>query len=328
MRIVSLGEIEQALDKAAALAAIEEGFRRFSAGEVQLSAVGHLGFPAVPGDCHIKGGYVEGEDVFVVKVATGFYRNRDLGLPTTNGFMAVFSAVTGEPLALLCDEGLLTDIRTAMAGAIAARAIARPGGGTLGVVGTGVQAQFQAEYVADAGGFDRILVWGRDPERRQGLRERLAAKGLKAEAVGDLAELCAESDLIVTTTNATEPLIKSEMVKRGARIVAVGADAPGKCELDPEIIGRADLIVADSREQCLDHGEIQHAARRGMMDESRLVELGSLLSQADAAIPDHAIVVADLTGLGVQDAQIAKTVWESVKRLSPADRAAPASACR
>ena len=144
MRVVSLPEILAALDEDAALAAVAEGFRRYSAGQVQVAAVGHLAFADPPGDCHIKSAHLAGDDVFVVKLATSFYRNPERGLSSSNGFMAVISAETGEILALLHDQGQLTDRRTAMAGAIAARAIARPGSATLGVVGAGIQARLQA----------------------------------------------------------------------------------------------------------------------------------------------------------------------------------------
>jgi len=148
MRVVELPEILAALDEDAALAAVEAGFRRYSAGEVQVTAVGHLGFADPPGDCHVKGAHIAGDDVFVVKLATSFYRNSERGLSSSNGFMAVISAGTGEILAVLHDKGQLTDRRTAMAGAIAARAIARPGSTTLGIVGAGIQARLQAQLIA------------------------------------------------------------------------------------------------------------------------------------------------------------------------------------
>jgi ornithine cyclodeaminase len=111
MKIFTLPEIQAALDEDAAFAAVEQGFRRFYAREAQIAAVGHPGFPDAPGD-----------DVSVIQIATSFYRNDLLGLPSSNGFMAVMSAKTGQVMALLHDQGQLTDQRTAMAGAIAGRA--------------------------------------------------------------------------------------------------------------------------------------------------------------------------------------------------------------
>ncbi|OWJ66666.1 ornithine cyclodeaminase family protein [Inquilinus limosus] len=312
MRVVSLPEILAALDEEAALAAVASGFRRFSAGQVQVAAVGHLAFADAPGDCHIKSAHLVGDDVFVVKLATSFYRNPERGLSSSNGFMAVISAATGEILALLHDQGQLTDRRTAMAGAIAARAIARPDSATLGVVGAGIQARLQARLIARILGLSSILIWARTSDRAAAL-----AADLGGEAVG-LPQLCARADLIVTTTPSTAPLLTAEMVRPGHRIVAVGADSPGKQELETAILGRARVVV-DSRAQCLDHGEAGWAVRAGLVDPASLIELGALLESPIAFDADE-IVVADLTGVAVQDAEIAKVVWRGLQRApSPRD---------
>ncbi|MBW8812849.1 MAG: hypothetical protein JF588_05430 [Caulobacterales bacterium] len=301
MRVIELPEILAALDEAEALAAVEDGFRRLSAGEVQVMAVGHLAFGDPPGDCHVKGAWVAGDPVFVVKLATSFYRNPQAGLETSDGFMAVVSATTGEVQAILHDRGRLTDLRTAMAGAIAARCIARPGAKVLGVVGAGIQGRLQAELVARTLGLETTLVWARDAARAAE-----AATALGAEAVA-LEALCARADLIVTTTPSTTPILTADMVRPGARIVAVGADAPGKRELELALTGRARLVV-DSRPQCVAHGEAGWAVRAGLVDEADLIELGDLLARP-IRFADDETVVADLTGVGVQDVQIAKLAW-------------------
>ena len=169
MRVVDAGEILAALDEDAAIAAVETGFRRYSAGQVQVSTVLHLAFAEPPGDCHVKAAAVAGDEVFVVKLATGFYRNPELNLPSSNGFMAVLSARTGELLALLHDQGHLTDQRTAMAGAIAARAILREGSRTLGIVGAGTQARLQAKLLKRRLGLDSVLIWARNSKRASAL---------------------------------------------------------------------------------------------------------------------------------------------------------------
>ncbi|WP_197411672.1 MULTISPECIES: hypothetical protein [unclassified Sphingopyxis] len=302
MRIVELPEIVATLDEAAAIAAIEDGFRRLHRGEVQLAEVGHLNFADPPGDCHVKGGHIAGDTVFVFKFATSFYRNPARGLSSSNGFMIVVSAETGEQLAMLRDEGLLTDTRTAIAGAIAARAILRPGSTTLGVVGTGIQAKMQGEMIARLLGLDEILVHGRSAGRAAAL-----AAELGGEAVSP-AELCARADLIVTTTPSTTPVLTEAMVRPGTRIVAVGADTPGKQELETALTAKARLIV-DSAVQCAHHGEAGWPVRAGLVAAESLVELGALLENP-VAFAETDIVVADLTGVAVQDIAIAKTVWE------------------
>lgn len=301
MRIVQLPQILEALDEDAALAAVESGFRRFSAGEAQVAEVGHLGFTDPPGDCHVKSAHMAGDSVFVIKVATSFYRNDKLGLPSSNGFMTVISAKTGEVQGLLHDQGYLTDQRTAMAGAIAARAIARPGSTTLGIVGAGTQARLQASLIARRLGLSSVLVWARNDRASAAL-----AADVHGSAVS-LTELCARADVIVTTTPSTAPLLMNDMIRPGTRIVAVGADSPGKQELDPAILARGRVIV-DSLAQCVAHGEAGWAVRAGLIDAASLVELGTLL-KAPISFGQDEIVVADLTGVAIQDVEIAKSVW-------------------
>jgi ornithine cyclodeaminase len=318
MRIVSLAEIRAVLDEDEALAAIERGFRRLWAGEAQVAAVGHLAFQQPPGDCHVKSAHLAGDDVFIVKVATSFYQNPALGLPSSNGFMAVISTRTGEIAAILHDQGFLTDQRTAMAGAIAARAIARRSSVTLGIVGAGTQAHLQARLIARVLGLRRVLIWSRNFDRATTLAAKLNAQAathasLDAVAV-QLPELCARADLIVTTTPSREPLLMSEMIRSGARIVAVGADSPGKQELDSQLLARARIVV-DSRAQCIDHGDTGWAVRAGIVAPDTLIELGAHL-QTPAPFPDDEIVVADLTGIAIQDVEIAKTVWRRLERES------------
>jgi ornithine cyclodeaminase len=306
MRVVDAGEILAALDEDAAIAAVETGFRRYSAGQVQVSTVLHLAFAEPPGDCHVKAAAVAGDDVFVVKLATGFYRNPELNLPSSNGFMAVLSARTGELLALLHDQGHLTDQRTAMAGAIAARAILREGSRTVGIVGAGTQARLQAKLLKRRLGLDSVLIWARNTKRASAL-----ASEVRGEAVS-LEDLCARADLIVTTTPSTEPLLGSVMIRPGTRIVAVGADSPGKQELDPRILARGRVVV-DSIAQCVDHGEAGWAVRGGLIDPTALIELGTLLETPVAFAPEE-IVVADLTGVAIQDFEIAKSVWRRLPK--------------
>jgi ornithine cyclodeaminase len=304
MRVVDLEKIMAAYDEQAALAAVERAFIAFSAGRAQIGDAGHFTFDAASGDCHVKAGHLFGDDVFVVKIASGFYDNARLGLPSNQGLVVVLSASTGEALAILDDRGHLTSLRTAMAGMLAARAIGYAGHGVLGVIGTGTQARLQADFIARYLGFERLLVWARDPARAQAL-----AGNLGGEAT-ELRTLVERSDLIVTTTPSTEPLVSDAWVKPGTRIVAVGADGGGKRELDPAILARATIVV-DSAQHCLEVGEAGWAARAGKIAPDSLIELGTLLG-APRQFGSDGVVVADLTGLAVQDAAIAGTIWRAL----------------
>jgi ornithine cyclodeaminase len=300
MRIFTREEIVAALDEAAAMAAVERAIIAFAQGRAQSGDAGHFSFPA-PGDAHVKVAHLAGEEVFALKVSASFYGNPAKGLSSSQGFSAVMSAMTGEALALFADGGWLTDVRTAMAGAIAGRAIGYTGG-TLGIVGAGIQARMQAEMIRRHVGAERVLIWGRDPAKALAL-----ATELGGEACGDLADLVRASDLVVTTTPSTDWLIDDAWVGPGARIVAVGSDGGGKRELDPRILGRA-TVVADSAEKCLENGEAGWAVRAGLLAAEAIIPLGELLAEPRAFAADQ-IVVADLTGLPVQDAAIAGAVW-------------------
>jgi ornithine cyclodeaminase len=304
MQVFDLDTIMAAYDETAALAAVERAIIAFSAGRAQIGASAHLMFASPPGDCHVRSGNLHGEDVFVVKVASSFYDNRKTGLSSSQGFVAVLSAKTGEPLAILQDRGHLTNIRTAMAGLLAARAIGYHGGGVIGIVGTGIQARMQAELIRRHLGAERLLIWGRDADKARELADELGG------AASALEPLVCQADLIVTTTPSTIPLIDDAWVRPGTRIVAVGADGGGKHELDAAILHRATVVV-DSVEQSLASGETGWAVNAGFLSPAALIELGALLA-APRTFGDQDVVVADLTGLGVQDAAIAGSVWRSL----------------
>ena len=140
-----------------------------------------------PGEVHIKYGYLRGGDHYVVKIASGFPMNRSRGMQSGNGLMLLFDQATGELVTILHDEGYLTDLRTAAAGALACRALAPSAFETIGVVGTGVQASLQLEHAARATGCRHSMVWGRNPDRAQDLKSRFDGNDVDIEvAVANL----------------------------------------------------------------------------------------------------------------------------------------------
>lgn len=301
MKVIGPDQIMAAFDEAAALAAVERAFVAYSAGRAQIGDAGHFTFDAAGGDCHVKAGHLIDDDIFVVKVASGFYGNT----PSSHGFVAVISSRTGELLAILDDRGRLTALRTAMAGMLAARAIGYSGG-TLGIVGTGMQARLQGDYIKRHIGAERVLVWGRDPRKAGTL-----AVDLNGEA-SELRHLAERADLIVTTTPSTDILVRDDWVRWGTRIVAVGSDGGGKRELDPAILSRATVVV-DAAGHCIDAGETGWAVRAGQVAPDSLIDLGTLLASPRTFGRDE-IVVADLTGTAVQDAAIAGTIMRGLGR--------------
>lgn len=304
-------QIEALMDYDQAADLIEDAYRATSLGKVKLPPVGHIVFPEHDGDCHIKYGHVEGDPVFVIKVATGFYDNAAHGLPSGNGISLVLCAQTGAVKAVLHDEMCMTDFRTAIGGAIATRLLSRPDAGRVTVVGTGVQARCQVEAHVRLM-TDRQLefqVWGRSAERAAHVVDELSGLGFSVDAAEDLEEACRSADAIVTTTASTTPIIQHGWIQPGTHITAVGADAPGKQELDTQLVADADRLFVDLSSQCLDHGEIATAVRAGLVEPDQLVELGEVLDQRKPGrTADDQITIADLTGIAAQDIAMAKMV--------------------
>ena len=308
MKILSLDQIKSALPSVDLMREIEKGFIAYSRGRAVVPPVGELVMRDPPGDVHIKYGYITGDDYYVIKIASGFYENYKLELPSGDGLMLVFSQKTGKLEAVLLDEAYLTDIRTAIAGAIAAKYLAPLKVGRVGIVGTGMQARLQLEYLAPVTDCRDVLVWGRSEDKLAAYQEDLAAQGFKVSTTTDAGNIMAACNLIVTTTPTTEPILSGQL-QPGTHVTAMGSDTPDKQELDADILQQADLVVADSISQCVERGEIHQALKSGAIAESDIVELGSIIA-GDAAgrQSDDQTTVADLTGVAVQDIQISKAV--------------------
>lgn len=317
--ILTLDEIKCRIDLETLLADVERGFQWHSEGRTVVPPVGYLAFdPPAEGDVHIKYGYMRGDEFYVVKIASGFAGNLARGLPVTNGLMLLFRQATGELVAILLDEGYLTEVRTAMAGAIAAKYLAPRAVTRVGIVGTGGQARFQLRLLPLVCACRDVMVWGRSDERLAAFEREMAGEGFRIETTRDVSRLAAACNLIVTATSARAPLIDVNDVRPGTHVTAMGADAPGKQELDPRLVARADLVVADSLSQCIDHGELAHAVRDGLLDPGRVIELGRLIAAGGRArTREEQITVADLTGVAVQDLQIATHVCRREGRASP-----------
>ncbi len=316
MKIITLEQIKAILAGVDLLPAIEEGFLRYSAGQAVVPPVGELFLEK--GEVHIKYGYLQEGDYYVIKIASGFYANQQIGLPTGNGLMLLFSQETGQPQAILLDEGFLTDTRTAAAGAIAAKYLAPHPLQRIGIVGTGIQARLQLLYLQDITPCRDVLVWGRGAAQLDDYRQRVEAHGFRVQTTTDAAELQQQCNLIVTTTPAEEPLLWASDLRPGTHITAVGSDTATKHELDGHILARADLVVADSISQCMARGEIYQAIKAGLLSSDDLLELGNVIAGKDKGRTDCSqITVADLTGVAVQDIQIAAAIFESIEEARP-----------
>jgi len=299
------------------LDAVREALRRLSAGDAVQPPVMRIDVPEHRGEVDVKGAYLRGLDSFAVKMSSGFFDNPGRGLPTSSGLMVLLSAETGVPRAVLLDNGYLTDVRTALAGAVAADALARADIDTAAVLGAGAQARWQLRALLLVRRPRRALVWARrraEAERLAG--EMSASLGIPVEAVEEAERAVAGSDLVLTTTPATEPILEAEWLQPGVHVTAMGSDSEHKQELEPAVLARADVVVSDRRSQGLAIGELRAARAAGVdVSEARVAELGEVLAGTrEGRTSDEQITVCDLTGTGVQDTAIARLAYARANR--------------
>ena len=299
--------IRAAVTPAAAVEVIRAAFKADGEGRTHVPTVINLEIPSARGEFHIKTAYIEGTPHIAVKVASGFYDNPAKGLPSGSGLMALFDATTGLPSALLLDNGFLTDVRTGAAGAVAGDYLARKSIETVGVIGSGVQARQQVRCLRSVRSFSRVIAWSPTRERLEAYCAEMRSEGYEAIAAADPEAVCADADLIITTTPARETIVRANWLREGPHVTAVGSDAPGKRELDPECLDRADLLVVDRYGQCAAFGELKHALDAALLTRHDVhAELGEIVAgKKPGRTTDAQITIADLTGVGFQDTAIA-----------------------
>ncbi|KAL1510302.1 hypothetical protein AB1Y20_006622 [Prymnesium parvum] len=309
----------------ALLSLLADSFVLFSQGQVVLAPPSHLSFAAagINADCCVKFAYAVGGALWVGKVAAGFYDNPAAGLPSSCGLMLLFDQKLGVPRGILLERGFLTDLRTAYAAALTARALAPRAARAVGLIGAGTIARLLLDVLPLATQCRALVVWA----RREAAAEELCAlarrAGWEAAAAASPARVLAECDLVFTCTPSRAPLLTAaDLRARGEghalHLCALGADAEGKQELEPALVARAELLVADSKAQCLAFGELSHALRAKLVreDDARLIELGELLSSRVALQrgdhTDTRFTLADSTGIGASDLAIAQAVYANL----------------
>lgn len=296
---------------------VEQAFVALAKDGVVMPPILSMDLPEANGEVDVKTAFIPGFDGFAIKVSPGFFDNPKLGLASLNGLMILFSAKTGLVEALYLDNGYLTDIRTAAAGAVAARHMAPENVETAGVIGTGVQARLQMQAAHLVRPFKRVLVHGRDLEKAALCAADLqAALGVEAEVVSDPAELVARSQLVVTTTPAREPVIKADWLHPGLHITAMGSDQTEKNEIEPAALITADAYVCDRVSQCEVSGELEAALAAGAWTKGTPAELGEVITGTKPGRRQETdITICDLTGTGAQDTAIASFVRRQFDRI-------------
>ncbi|MFC7397479.1 ectoine utilization protein EutC [Chelatococcus sp. GCM10030263] len=290
------------------VACVEEAFVALATKAVAMPPILRLDIPEHNGEVDVKTAYVPGLDGFAIKISPGFFDNPKIGLPSVNGLMTLFSARTGLVEALLLDNGHLTDIRTAAAGAVAAKHLSLPDASVAAIIGAGVQARLQLEALMLVRPIREARIWARDRTKAEAAAAELRNKlGIDVLVAATAEAAVSGAEIVVTTTPASSPLISAEWLAPGQHVTAMGSDAEHKNELDPGVITHADLYVADSLAQVRRLGELHHAIAAGRVAaDAAFPELGAVIAGRAPGRPSPAaITVCDLTGTGVQDTAIA-----------------------
>ncbi len=312
--IIELEKIKSLLKDVDVVAAMTAAFTQYSNGNTVVPPVAELLFDTPPGDVHIKYGYIKNDDYYVIKIASGFYENSKLGLPSSQGMMLLFNQKTGQTVAILLDEGYLTDVRTAAAGAVAAKYFAPKKLNAIGIIGTGIQAKMQLQYLQQYNPSKTVWVWSRTPENLQKFKNQMGVD-FDIHIASSPSEVAHNCNLIVTTTPSESPLLKASDIQPGTHITAVGSDTSDKQELDSDILTKAAIVIADSLPQSKSRGEIYRAVAKGAIPEDKVIELGTAIQNSNLQrTNEDQITIVDLTGVAVQDIMITSAVYQKYRQ--------------
>jgi ornithine cyclodeaminase len=313
IRILTEAELRSQIQlDLAAIECVEQAFHALATRAVVMPPIMRLDIVEHNGEIDVKTAYIPGVDSLAIKISPGFFDNPGLGLPSINGLMVLFSTRTGLVEALLLDNGYLTDIRTAAAGAVAASYLARADSRSAAILGAGRQAQLQLEALTLVRDIESATLWARDHDKAAVTAARLGERlGIPVEACDSVQMATADADIIVTTTPSSEPILLAEHVHSGQHITAMGADAEHKNEIDSRIVADKAKYFCDRLAQVQALGELHHAIAKGLVGAAdSFPELGQVIAQqVQGRIDSSEITLCDLTGTGIQDTAIATLAY-------------------
>jgi len=314
---LSKRDIEQLIDYNEIIDAVEQSFADYSSGKAVIPPVTNLDIVDANGEVHIKSGHINACDNYCIKIASGFYDNPKRGLPSGNGMMILFDASTGELRGLLFDEGFLTDLRTAAAGAVAAKYLAKESVTAVGILGTGIQARLQMIFLTHVCKFQILYIWGRRLEAVSTYQQDMCSKlsGIDIVACASPSEVAENAEILVTATPTRTPLIWKSDLHPGLHITALGSDGPDKQEIGADAFTVFDKVIVDHLAQCSRLGELHHALDKGMITAEKVyAEIGDIVLGSKAGRESESeITLSDLTGVAVQDIAIANWAMRKAK---------------
>lgn len=313
-RVIKRSEIAKSLDIKSLIEPMANAFKAVSSGRSRMTL--DVLHPTSESDIHIKSATEQGSDIFVVKTAGWSAHNEKNGLPASSGMITVFDAKSCYPLAILQDEHLISDLRTAASGALAAEVLANTQVNQVGVLGAGQQAFLQVMALCQVRSPKCINIWSRNQDKAVLLAQRLqnSLPALHIQVKPQVQQVVEQADVLISATAAKQPLVQPDWLKPGLHITSVGADDATKCELASECFTLADIIVVDSRDVCSRFSNIHRAMQQGFNPKTKsLIELGEILNGDHPGRQSSGqITITSLVGLGAQDLA---AVGELQKRL-------------
>jgi ornithine cyclodeaminase/alanine dehydrogenase-like protein (mu-crystallin family) len=272
---------------------------------------------AGPGDCHVKGGYIEGSLTWTVKLANvSFYKNVAKGLSPGSGIFIVCDATNGSPLGIFQENRYLTDLRTGAAGAVAVKYFGSSKHKKVAYIGTGNIATAMAEGSHCVHTFEQGFAFGLDLNQSKAFADDIQTRlGYPITICQTAEEAIRQADVIFTQTPASKTVLDFSWLKPNATIIASGSDQPTKNEIPSNVLAKSKLIV-DLIRQCSRVGELRTAIQEGVMTERDVhAELGDVVNGTKPGRVGDELIVVDLTGTGAQDAAIGQIAWDTLSQL-------------
>ncbi len=308
-------QVEKLLEMKDVIDAVEIAFRYKGLGKVQMPPKVYMDYPK--GDLRTMPSYVEDLNISAVKIVNVHANNfKEHGMRTVMGTLLLVDPSTGAPLAFM-DATILTGLRTGAASAVASKYLANKKPKVLGIVGAGNQAKTQiVALMTQYGAFEAVRVCDTLPERAWELARDFGKKYKDElgpiEATPSPKECVVGADIVVTATPSRKPIVMDQWVGKGTHINCIGADAPGKQELDPAILRRARVVI-DDWEQASHSGEINVPLHAGIFSRKDVyAEIGQVVAGLKTVRDSKdQVTVFCSTGLAIQDCVTAKLVYDA-----------------
>ncbi len=309
-------EVKTLLSMKEAIGVVENAFKEKAEGKVQMPPKVYVFFPAYQGDFRVMPAYLEKSNVSGVKVVNVHPGNpRSFGLPSVMATITLIDPETGFPLCIM-DGTWLTAVRTGAAGGVAVKHLSKEDSNTVGIVGAGVQARTQLLAINEVREISSVKVADiLEDARKRYVKEVSQMMDVDIVAVNRVEEAARDSDILVTATPARKPLVMNEWISNGTHINAIGADAPGKQELDPKIL-KMGKIVVDDYEQAIHSGGIDFAISKGIITRDMIhAELGEVVvGKKTGRTSREEVTIFNSTGLAIQDIATASIVYQRAKK--------------